>query len=120
MKKIYLAIEHGGIVACPEKIEQILIAALLGIELNPNHLRMVRRPRANVAVTRIVQKPLAVPDLRLRHARNPLESQLHAPEAAGAELRELLPRRRDVVVGALRDGGGGGRVRGGGGPAPEP
>lgn len=90
----------------PKDIEQALKADLFRIELNPNNLVMPRRLRTDVLVARIVDEPLAIPDLRLRHAGDPLVSQLRSPEAAGAELRELLTRRRDIVVGSLRDRGG--------------
>lgn len=87
----------------PEGIKQVLVLARPGIVLNPNDLIVVRHPRAHILIARLVEVPLAIPHLRLRHPRNPLERELHAPEAPGPELRELLPRRGYIVVGALRD-----------------
>ncbi len=90
----------------PKRLKQSLIIAFLGIILNPNHLRMVRGAGADIIVGGIMQKPLTVPHLRLRHAGNSLEGELDAPEAPGAELSKLQARRWDVVVRALGDGGG--------------
>ncbi|GMN41068.1 hypothetical protein TIFTF001_010289 [Ficus carica] len=99
----HLAIEHGGIVPGPENVEKRLEAALLRIVLNPNDLGVVGRARTDILVGRIVKQALRVPNLRLPDAGDALERQLDAPEAAGAELGELLARRRDVLVGALGD-----------------
>lgn len=90
--------------ANPKGIEKIFVAALVGIELNSDDLGVVGGACADVVVSGIMEEPLAVSDFRLRDAWNSLEGELHAPEASGAELRELLARRRDVVVGALSDG----------------
>lgn len=96
----------------PKHVKQSTIPTLLGIILNPNHLGVVRGAGADVVVGGIMHKALCVPHLRLRHARNSLEGELHAPEATRAELSELLPRSWEVVVGSLGDSGGVG-VQGG-------
>lgn len=88
---------------CPEHVEQSVEAALLGVELDPDDLGVVGGARAHVLVAGIVQEPLGVPDLGLRHARDSLEGQLDPPEATSPKLRELLARGRNVVVWALRN-----------------
>lgn len=90
----------------PENIEQALKADLFRIVLNPNNLVMSRRLRTDILVARIIDESMAIPNLRLRHAWNSLVSQFRSPEATGAELRELLTWRRNIVVGSLRDSGG--------------
>lgn len=90
----------------PENIEQALKADLFRIVLNPNNLVMSRRLRTDILVARIIDESMAIPNLRLRHAWNPLVRQFRSPEATGAELRELLTWRRNIVVGSLRDSGG--------------
>lgn len=112
-----LAIERGRVVAGPEGIKQVLVAARLGVELNPNDLGVVGGAGADVVVRRIVKVALRISDLGLRHAGDSLEGQFDAPEAAGAELGELLAGGGNVVVGALGDGGGGGVHGGVGGGA---
>lgn len=92
--------------AIPEDIEQALEAALFGVVLNPNNLVVSGRARTDILVSRIVEEAMAIPNLGLGHARNPLVSQLHSPEATGAELRELLTWRRNIIVGSLGDCGG--------------
>lgn len=87
----------------PEDVEQVLVLALPGVVLQTDHLAVIGRPGAYVLVGGLVEVPLAVPDLGLGHPGHALEHELNTPEAAGAELRKLLPRRRHVVVGALRD-----------------
>ena len=90
----------------PKQIKQILIATVLGVIVNPHDLIMTRRPSTHVLVARIVQQPLRIPDFRFGDARDSLKCQFYPPEAPSSELRELLTWRRDVVVGALGDGGG--------------
>lgn len=90
----------------PESIKQTLVAALFRIILNPNDLGVVGGARTDILISRIMKQALAVPNLALGHARDSLESELDSPEAAGAELGELLARRRDILIGALRDGRG--------------
>lgn len=95
----------------PENIEEGVVAALLGIVLNPDDLGVVGGPGTDVLVGRVVEEPLGVADLGLGDAGRPLERQFHTPEASGPELGELLAGGGDVVVGALGDGGvHGGRV----------
>lgn len=113
--KRHLAIGGGGIMPGPENIEQRVVAALLGVELKADDLGMVGGAGAYVLVGGIVQKPLGVTDLGLGDTWHPLIGELGPPEAAQAELGELLARSGDVVVGALRYGGGGGGGVGGGG-----
>lgn len=99
----------------PKYPQQVLVRALLGIILYPDHLGMVGIPGTHVAIARVVNEPLAVAYLGLGHPWHPLERQLHAPETPGTKLRELLPRRRYVAVGALSDRGNGGGGAGGSG-----
>lgn len=87
----------------PERVKKRVVAALLGVELDPDDLGMVGSPRADVLVAGIVQEALAVPDLGLGHARDPLEGQLNPPEAARPELCELLARGGNVVVRTLHN-----------------
>lgn len=62
---------------------------------------------------------LGVTDLRLGHAGHPLKHQLDAPEAASPKLGELLPRSRNIIVGALRNRRRLRRSLGGSGPESE-
>ena len=82
----------------PEQIKKSLIGALIRIILNPYNLCMVRCVGADILVRRIVRDPLSVPNLSLSHARDPLVSKLHPPEATGGELSKLVSRRRYIVV----------------------
>ncbi len=63
--------------------------------------------RADIIVRRVVRIPLGVPDLSLRHARNSLISQFHAPETTSSKSSKLLARRWCIIVRALSDAGGG-------------
>lgn len=60
--------------AIPEDIEQVLEAAIFGIVLNSNDLVVSRRARTDILVTRIVDEAMAIPNLGLRHTRDPLVS----------------------------------------------
>lgn len=92
--------------AVPENIKQVLKAALFRIVLNSNNLVMSRHARTYVLVYRIVHKPMAIPNLCSRHARDSLVSQLQSPKATRAELRELLTWRRNIIVGSFGYCGG--------------
>lgn len=103
----------------PKHIKQSLKATVFRVILNPHDLRVTRRPTTHVLIARIMQQALRIPNLRFGDAGDSLKCQFYPPEAPGSELRELLTRRRDVVVGALRDGGGLGVRVGGLGSEPE-
>lgn len=97
----------------PENAKQLLVGALFGIILDPDDFVVVGGGGTHVVVCGVVKEALGVSDLGRGHPRNPLEGELGSPEAARAELRKLLPRRWNIVVRALGDGGR--RIRGGGG-----
>lgn len=103
----------------PENIKQIIVLALVGIILDPNHFGVVRGPGANIFVRRIMHQSLTIPDLSLGYPGDSLERQFHTPEAPSTELGELLPRCRHVVIRPLRDRRTRG-VRRDPGPAAEP
>ncbi len=63
--------------------------------------------RADIIVRRVVRIPLGVPDLSLRHARNSLISQFHAPETTSSKSGKLPARRWCIIVRSLSDAGGG-------------
>lgn len=88
--------------ARPEGVEEVVVLAGGRVVLHADDLVVVCGAGADVLVGRIVDVALAVADLRARDSRHALERELHAPEAAGAELRELVPRRGLVLVGPLR------------------
>lgn len=87
----------------PEDVEQVAIAAPPRVVLHSDDLGVVGRPGADVLVGRLVEIALAVSDLGPGHPGHALEGELDAPEAASAELRELLTGRRHVVITPLRD-----------------
>lgn len=76
--------------ARPEEGEEVGVGADLRVELDPDHLDVVRLPGADQLVGRVGHVALRVPDLGLHDAHHPLERQLHPPEAARPELRELV------------------------------
>ena len=88
--------------ARPEGVEEVVELAGGGVVLHADDLVVVRGAGADVLVGRLVEVALAVADLGARDSRHALERELHAPEAAGAELRELVPGRGLVLVGPLR------------------
>jgi hypothetical protein len=94
-------------VAIPEGAEEVVVGAVGGVEEDADDLGVAGGPGADGLVGRVVEGALGVADLGAGHAGNALEGELDAPEAAGAELRELLPRRNRIIIRALRDGGGG-------------
>ena len=85
----------------PEGAEEILVTALIGVEDDADNLRVAGVTAADSIIRRVVNKPLSIPYLRFGDSGDSLESQLHAPEAAGTELGELLSGRGHVIVGAL-------------------
>lgn len=87
----------------PERVQESVEAAFLGVELDPDDLGVVGGTRAHVFVAGTMHEPLGVPDLGLGNARDSLEGQLNPPEATGPELCELLPRGGNVVVRSLRN-----------------
>lgn len=107
MASAHLTIKRGRIMASPECFKQILVGTLPKIILNTDDLRVIRSPCTHILIRRLVHSPLRIPDLGLRHSGYSLKRELNAPEAPGAELRELLPRRWGVIIGALSDGGAG-------------
>lgn len=66
---------------------------------------MIRGPRTDVLVARLMEVALAVTDLRLGDAGDSLVGQFDAPEASGTELGELLAGSGKVFVWGLGDGG---------------
>lgn len=100
---VALSIKLCRIDPFPKNFQQMLITALTRIVLNPNDLRMIRLPSTNILVPRLIYVPLTKPNLRPRNSRHSLERQLRPPETPRGELRELLPRRRNVCVRPLRD-----------------
>ena len=97
-----LAVGRGGIVARPEDVEEVVELAGGDVVVDADDLVVVGGAGADVLVGRVVEVPLAVSHLGASHAGDALERELHAPEAPGAELRELVPGRRAVLIGALR------------------
>lgn len=100
-KRTNLAIEGGGVMSSPEKIKQSFIATLFRVILNPNHLRMVRSTRTHILVRGIMQIPLSITYFSLGNTRDSLISQFHSPETTCTELRELLSRGWNIIVGSL-------------------
>lgn len=91
--------------ASPKHIKQSIETTLLRIILNPNNFIMIGSPTTHVLVARVMQVALAVPNFGLGDTWHSLERQFDAPKAASAELGKLLTGGRNVVVGALSDGG---------------
>lgn len=74
----------------PERVEERLVAAFFGIIVDSDNLRVSRGSGTHICVGWIMQKPLAITNLGLGHARQPLEGQLDAPKAASTKLGKLL------------------------------
>ena len=77
--------------ARPEGGQQGLVRANDGVVVEPHHFRVARLSGANVFVARLVEVALRVAHFRLDDSGDALEGQLHAPEAARAELSQLEP-----------------------------
>ncbi|KAM2179475.1 hypothetical protein ACFX1R_034442 [Malus domestica] len=88
----YLAIERGGVVPGPEEIEQALKVALFRVVLHFHNLQVLGGAGTHDLVTRVVQKPLGVPNLCLCHVGYSLKLQLDTPEAPVSKMSEMLTR----------------------------
>lgn len=91
--------------ASPKNIKQSIKTTLLRIILNPNNFIMIGSPTTHVLVARVMQVALAVPNFSIGDTWHSLKRQFDTPKTASTELGELLTGGRNVVVGALSDGG---------------
>ncbi|CAL5425761.1 unnamed protein product [Camellia sinensis] len=58
-----MTIKRSRVVSGPKNIKQGLVTTLLGIILNPNDLQVIRGPRTDIIVARVVKIALSVPNL---------------------------------------------------------
>src|SRR5205085_384223 len=93
---VALAHALGGIVAFPERLQQIVVRDPLGVVGDEDGLGVAGPARAGLLVGGIGGLPARVADRGRDHARDRPELALGAPEAAHAEdrrLRAVRPRR---------------------------
>src|SRR5205823_11939399 len=80
-----LAVLLGRVVVLPEGAQQLVVADLVGVELDLDRLGMTGRVRADLLVGGIVSVAACVSDGRGDDAGQSPERRLYAPEATGRE-----------------------------------
>src|SRR5262249_19150196 len=93
-----LPVELRRVVQLPERVQQLVVGHLLGVELDEHGLGVAGRVAADLLIRRWVRAPARVPDGRLDRAGNLPEAPLAAPEAPRRERRLLGPRVRHRIT----------------------
>ena len=110
-----VALAHAlrRVVDLPERLEEIVVGDLGGVERDQDGLRVAGAAGADLVVGRVRRRPTLVADGRRVHAGQRPEGTLGAPEAAEAEVGDLDPlRERRGQRGAQNRVDGGHRHRG--------